>query len=156
MDNPPRDPKLDIVTNKSWIAIILYAFTMTAAVVLAVGYAKFGFNTNDRSIANDQLANNVGFITLSFAQLFHVFNMSSVKSKFFVNDITKNKWVWLALLACTVLLGAVYAIPQLRTTLNLVQVPAQLWFVCVGAGFVPVIVIQIYKAISKQRSSSVN
>ena len=152
MDNPPRDPKKDIVTNKSWIEIVLYAFTMTIAVISVVGYCKYGFTKNVSSIANDQLANNVGFITLSFAQLFHVFNMSSIKSKFFINDITKNKFVWLALVTCTLLLGVVYVIPQLRTTLNLVQVPAQLWLISIGGGFLPVIVIQIYKIIVKQRS----
>ena len=156
MDNPPRDPKKDIVTNKSWIAIVLYAFAMTAAVVSAVGYCKFSFTTNDNSIANDQLANNVAFITLSFAQLFHVFNMSSIKSKFFINDITKNKFVWLALLTCILLLGVVYVVPQMRTTLNLVQLPAQLWLLCIGAGFLPVVIIQIFKAVYKQRSSNSN
>ena len=147
MDNPPRDPKKDIVTNKSWIVIVIYAFAMTAAVVLAVVYCKFVYTTND------QMANNVAFITLSFAQLFHVLNMSSIKSKFLVNDITKNKFVWIALLTCILLLGLVYVIPQLRTTLNLVQLPAELWMISIGASLLPVLFIQIYKAIWKQRST---
>ena len=153
MNNPPRDPKKDIVTNRSWIIIVAYAFAMTAAVVLAVAYCMFVYTTDDHFNTHDQIANNVAFITLSFAQLFHVFNMSSIKSNFFINDITKNKFVWLALLTCTLLLGLVYAVPQLRTTLNLVQLPAELWLISIGAGLLPVVFIQIYKAIWRQHSA---
>ena len=152
MNNPPRDPKKDIVTNKSWIVIVVYDFAKTAAVVLAVAYCMFVYTTDDHFNTYDQIANNVAFITLSFAQLFHVFNMSSIKSKFFINDITKNKFVWLALLTCILLLGLVYVVPQLRTTLNLVQLPARLWMISIGAGLLPLIFIQIYKAIWKQHS----
>ena len=152
MNNPPRDPKKGIVTNKSWIVIIVYALAMTAAVVLAVVYCKYIYTTNDLINTNNKIANNVAFITLSFAQLFHVFNMSSIKSKFLVNDITKNKFVWIALLTCTLLLGLVYVIPQLSTALNLVQLPARLWMISIGAGLLPLIFIQIYKAIWKQHS----
>ena len=143
MDHPPRDAKKDIISNKSWIAITIYALTMTAAVVIAVIYAKKVLGVND------QVANNVAFITLTFAQLFHVFNMSSVKSNWLINEITKNKFVWFALLICNSLFALVYIIPQMRSALKLTQMPINLWMICLGAGFLPLLFIQVYKLIIK-------
>ena len=88
MDRPPRDPKNLIVSNKDWIAIGLYALAITLACMVAVIFCK------EFLLVDDKTANNVAFITLAFAQLFHVFNMASAQSKLLVNEITKNKFGW--------------------------------------------------------------
>ena len=142
MEKAPRDPKKNIVTNKSWVAITLYALAMTLSVILAVIYCKQVFSVSD------QMANNIAFITLAFAQLFHVFNMSSTHSQFFVNDITRNKFVWLALIVCSALLMTVYLVPQLRLALSLTILPGELWMVALVASFIPLVIVQLYKFIS--------
>jgi len=141
MDKPPRDPKKDIITNRNWIAIALYSVAMTSAVILAVVYCKQTINTND------QVANNVAFITLAFAQLFHVFNMSSTHSRLLVNDITKNKFVWLALLICIGLMAFVFVLPQMRLVLNLAVLPGKVWIVSILVSLLPLILVQGYKII---------
>jgi Ca2+-transporting ATPase len=141
MEKAPRDPKKDIITNKNWIAITLYASAMTLSVILAVIYCKTVF------FVSDQVANNIAFITLAFAQLFHVFNMSSTHSRFLVNDITRNKFVWLALLICSALLLIVYLVPQLSLVLNLTVIPLKLWFVALLSSFIPLVMVQLYKVI---------
>ena len=141
MEKAPRDPKKDIITNKNWIAITLYALAMTLSVILAVIYCKQVFSVSD------QVANNIAFITLAFAQLFHVFNMSSTHSRFLVNDITRNKFVWLALIICSALLMIVYLIPQLSLVLNLTELPLKLWIVSLLASFIPLVMVQLYKVI---------
>ncbi|MBK7637020.1 MAG: cation-transporting P-type ATPase [Saprospiraceae bacterium] len=102
MKRPPRSPKEDIVTHKDWIKIAWYAMVITVSVMSAVVYCKF-FITKDH-----QILNNVAFVTLAFAQLFHVFNMSSPKSKIFKNEVTGNHFVWYALILCTVLTVMVF------------------------------------------------
>jgi len=144
MEVPPKDPKKDIISNRNWIDIVLYSIAMTVAVIMAVIYCKQTITTDD------QVANNVAFITLAFAQLFHVFNMSSAHSGLFINDITKNKFVWLALLICTGLLVLVYVMPQLRLVLSLAELPGKVWIVSVLASFLPLILVQIYKSIWKR------
>jgi len=141
MDKPPRYPKKDIITNRNWIAIALYSVAMTSAVILAVVYCKQTINTND------QVANNVAFITLAFAQLFHVFNMSSPHSRLLVNDITKNKFVWLALLICIGLMAFVFVLPQMRLVLNLAVLPGKVWIVSILVSLLPLILVQGYKII---------
>jgi len=146
MERPPRDPKLLIVSNSDWITISLYAIAMTLAVIAAMFYSNQNISTDSK------ILNNVAFITLAFAQLFHVFNMSSIQSNLLLNDITKNKFVWIALLICTTLLVLVYAIPKLRSVLGLDVLPFQVWIVSIIAGLIPLVLVQAYKIIWKIRS----
>ena len=145
MDRPPSDPKNHIVSNKNWITISLYAAAMTVAVIAAIFYCKQFVSTDPK------IANNVAFLTLAFAQLFHVFNMSSAHSKVWVNEITKNKFVWLALIICIILLVLVYAIPYMRLVLGLEMLPAEVWLISILAGLIPLAIFQVYKIINGRK-----
>ena len=141
MEKPPRNTKEGIISNKDWTIIAFYSATMTFSVIVAVFYCKQKMNVGDKVL------NDVAFITLIFAQLFHVFNMSSLRSKILVNDITKNKFVWLALLLCITLLALVYIFPQMRLVLHLEVLTMEIWTVAILASLIPLIVIQTYKII---------
>jgi P-type Ca2+ transporter type 2C len=145
MDRPPRDPKSLIVSNRNWLTISLYAATMVLAVVVAVIYCQQAF------AADDKILNNVAFVTLAFAQLFHVFNMSSPHSKLWVNEITTNIFVWLALIICTLLMLLVFALPQMRLVLGLEVLSAEVWLVSILASLIPLVLVQGYKVIGKRK-----
>ena len=146
MDRPPRDPKNLIVSNRDWIAIGLYALSITFACMAAVIYCKAYL------LVDDKTANNVAFITLAFAQLFHVFNMASAKSKLLLNEITKNKFVWLALIICAGLILIVFAIPQMRRVLELNMLGLNIWLIAITASLIPLFLVQLFKIIfGKQR-----
>ncbi len=141
MEESPKDPKAPIISNNNWIAIVIYSIAMTLAVIIALIYCKQTISTDSHML------NNVAFITLAFAQLFHVFNMASFHSKLFFNEITKNRFVWLAIVVCTGLMILVYALPQTRLVLGLVELPIQVWGVSLLASLLPVLVVQIYKVL---------
>ncbi|MEJ7610514.1 MAG: HAD-IC family P-type ATPase [Ferruginibacter sp.] len=141
MDRPPRDPKKNIITKRNWIAIGVYAGAMTVSVLLAVFYCRYTMTTNSR------MENNIAFISLAFAQLFHVFNMSSRYSGLLVNDVTKNKFVWWALIICFGLLVLVFILPQMRLVLHLEILPVKIWIVSIVAGLLPLIFVQAYRMI---------
>lgn len=148
MESPPRDPKDLIVSNKNWITIFLYAAAMTIAVIAVVIYCK-------QVIASDsKIVNNTAFITLAFAQLFHVFNMSSIHSNLLVNEITKNKFVWIAILICITLIVVVYLIPQMRSILGLEVLSSEIWITSILAGLIPVLLVQAYKIIWLRKKST--
>ena len=146
MDKPPRDPKKNIITNRSWLAIGSYAVLITAAVLLAVFYCRYTM------VIDNGMENNIAFITLASAQLFHVFNMSAVDSRIIINDVTKNKFVWLALFLCFGILALVFFQPQMRLVLNLKILPLSVWMVCIIAGTVPLILVQLFKIISRKKN----
>lgn len=139
MQRPPRDPKLDIISTRNWMVIVIYALMMTASIVLAVFLCRIYVSVDSIII------NNVAFITLAFSQLFHVFNMSSVHSGMVKNEVTKNKFVWLALLLCVALIMAVYVFPQSRTALNFEFIPLQAWLISLLASMLPLFCVQLYK-----------
>lgn len=145
MDRPPRDPKNLIVSNKDWVAIGIYSFLMTVAVIAALEYCKLYL------LLDDKTANNVAFLTLAFAQLFHVFNMASAQSKLFVNEITKNKFIWLAVSICAGLMIMVFAVPQMRRVLGLNLLSRDMWLVAIIASLTPLLLVQLYKIVFRKR-----
>jgi len=138
MDEPPKKSDDKIVSRQDWIKVSIYSVFMTLAVIIAVLYAKFFMNANDSEM------NNIAFITLTFTQLFHVFNMASFHSGIFVNEVTRNKYIWLALLICTALLVVVFAVPQLQQVLQLEMLPLNYWIVAAVSALLPLVLIQIY------------
>lgn len=142
MEKPPRDPKLEIINFGNWVSILIYACLMTLSVLVAVFYCKYFISSNPQYI------NNIAFITLAFSQLFHVFNMSSRHSGMFLNEVTKNKFVWMALVLCAVLVFGVYAFAQSRAALGLALLPLQIWIASLIASLLPLLGVQCYKLAS--------
>jgi Ca2+-transporting ATPase len=141
MELQPKDPKNDIISNRKWVDIVLYALMITITVVAAVVYCQKNISTDDKVL------NNVAFITLAFAQLFHVFNMSSPHAKLFLNDITKNLFVWLAVLLCAGLMVLVYVVPHINEVLDLADLTFDVWALCIVASLLPLLLGQVYKRV---------
>lgn len=141
MERPPRDPGKDMITGKKWLIIALYAASITFAVVIAVIYSKEILHSDD------QTSNNIAFITLTFAQLFHVFNMASEGSGVLNNEVTRNKWVWLAVIICGALMVVVFTFPGLRLVLGLSVLSFKVWITAITASLLPFIIFRGRKAI---------
>ncbi len=141
MERPPRNTEKHIVSNKNWLVIALYSLLITLACIAAVVYAKQFF------LVDNKTANNIAFVTLAFAQLFHVFNMASPHSKLLVNEITKNKFVWLAIIICAGLMLLVFAVPQMRRVLGLNTLSSGMWILAFIASLIPLLLVQLHKII---------
>ena len=146
MDNPPRSPAKAIITNRNWIVIAIYSTVITVSVIAALLFCKQIITTDA------QVENNVAFITVAFAQLFHVFNMSSPHSKLLVNEVTNNKFIWLAIFICTALMLLIFVVPAIRVVLGLVILPGKVWFVCIIAAMLPLLLVQLHKIIWDKRA----
>ncbi len=143
MKRPPRNPALGILTSDGWLITGGYSLLMTLAVVTAVLYGIHIINVDAIT------ANNIAFISLAFAQLFHVFNMASPGSGVFKNEITQNPYVWLALLFCGLSLPVVYAFSSVYEALHLSQLQIESWYLCLFAGLAPVILLNSFKLVRK-------
>jgi Ca2+-transporting ATPase len=87
----------------------------------------------------DATAVTMSFLTLAFAQLWHVFNMSGVRESPWRNDITTNPWIWAALGVSTVLLLFAMYVPGLASVMNVVSLDGEEWLVVMVASLVPLI-----------------
>ncbi|CAG4988406.1 Calcium-transporting ATPase 1 [Dyadobacter sp. CECT 9275] len=137
MKSPPRDPKTPVLELKDWKNIVFYAMVMTASVL-----GIFWYGTHRLGLSQQE-GNTVTFYALSLAQLLHVFNLYSGKKRFFFNEITKNKFIWLAILLCIVILIATYYVPFLRQILALRPLDIRSLELIVAAGVMPVLAIQV-------------
>jgi Ca2+-transporting ATPase len=141
MKRPPRDPEEPILTRGHWSTIGAYGLIITISVLAALGLA---FNWLGMK---EEQAVTVSFLTLAFAQLWHVFNMRDKNSNILRNEVTGNRYVWAALALCTVLLLAAVYIPVLADVLGVVDPGLKGWALVLVMSLVPLAAGQILKLV---------
>ena len=98
MGQSPRSKNEPIMTGKHWMGVSGYGLLISIAVLGAFLIALKVLNMSE------QEAVTISFLTLAFAQLWHVFNMRERGSGLTQNAMVKNPFVWGALVLCTFLL----------------------------------------------------
>jgi Ca2+-transporting ATPase len=133
---PPRAPHEPLLGRLQWLFIGGSAALLAAATLGALLVGQWlGFE-------GDALV-TLSFLTLAFAQLWHVFNMRGARSGLIRNMVARNPYVWMAIGFCTaILLTAIYW-PPLAEALHLVAPSRTGWGVILGLSLAPVIPIQL-------------
>jgi P-type Ca2+ transporter type 2C len=134
---PPRDPREPLLGKLQWLFIVASAVLLTAATLatLLIGHQWLG-------LEGDALV-TLSFLTLAFAQLWHVFNMRGARSGPLRNMVARNPRVWLALAFCSaILLTAVYW-PPLAEPLHLIAPGQTGWGVMLALSLTPLVLIQL-------------
>ncbi len=149
MNLPPKDPEEPIITKQNWLLMSYYGLVIAASIAGAYIFAKFAWNLSD------EIANNVAFFSLAFAQLLHVFNMRERDEPIFKNQVTTNKYVWYALAICIAALAAAYLIPGMREILSFQQMEPRTWVLIGITSVLPLIIIQVVKIIRGPRKDKV-
>lgn len=140
MKRSPRSSKEPILTSYHLLGIGIYGVIMTISVLGA-----FELSLHWRRIEEKEVV-SVSFITLAFGQLWHVFNMRDAGSSFFRNDITRNPFIWGALVLCTGLIVASVYIPILSTVLKVPNPGIDGWILAIVMSIIPWVIGQIVKA----------
>lgn len=141
MSRPPRDPAEPIVTRERWRAVIGYSAAITAGTLGAFIIATVGLK------ATPEEAITISFLTLAFAQLWNVFNMRDSQSSIIINDVTRNPYIWGALIFCTLLLLAAVYVPVLNTVLSTTNPGTVGWGIVLLMSLLPMFVTQIIKQV---------
>jgi Ca2+-transporting ATPase len=146
MKHPPRDPKEPILGRSRWLAIGGYGIVMTLSVLGALALALIWLKMGQRQ------AVTVSFLTLAFAQLWHVFNMRDRGSGFIRNDITRNRFIWGALALCTVLILIAVYLPGIATVLKVTNPGIKGWILIIVMSLIPWITGQISKSTASRNA----
>lgn len=147
MKKPPRSASEAILAGRHWGAVALYGALIAAPVLgaLAYGLQVMGLQTTE--------AVTISFLALASARLWHVFNMRDETSPVLRNEITRNRYVWIAIGFCAALIvGAVY-VPGLNRVLELTPPSFYGWGVAIVAGLIPLLAGQILKSVGLIRSA---
>jgi len=143
MKLPPRNPQDALIVKKEWINIVVYAILLTLPILSVAWYcSKYLHYT-------PEICNNVTFYSLALCQLWHVFNLSSRKVSFFSNEVTRNLFVWAALVLCVLIIAVFYWVPQLRALLGLQLLPVNTWLIILATSISPIVFIQLCKRVLK-------
>lgn len=140
MQRPPRQPEEPILSRSRWIALMGYGLAMTWA-VLGIEWVSLQYlDLSDREV------NNMTFYTIILVQLWNVFNMPNAHVSFWNNEVTRNPYVWFALLVSLVLVVLAWVLPPVREVMNMVALtdPRQ-WALILGFSILPVIAVQFFK-----------
>ena len=136
LKRPPRDPREPILGRRQWTVIVLHSLALTAATCGALAAARLGLDLDARS------AVTVTFLTLAFAQLWHAFNMRHPQSGLMRNEVTRNPWLWGALLLCTALLVAPPYLAPMADVMHLTPPTPTMWATILGMSVTPLIMTQ--------------
>ena len=140
MTQPPRKKGEPIITSNQWISIIVYAVCISISVLGMLYYAI------SKGI-DPQTANNLAFYTLILTQLVHVFNLPNRNQSFFINQVTKNKYIWLAIFLCLLITLFAYYQPTMQAVLNLQDISYNEFLLIIPFGLLPVLLIQVLKRV---------
>lgn len=143
MKHPPKDKEEPMITKSHWFSIGMYGLILSASIIGAYFYGS-----NVLSL-NTEECNNIAFFSLAFAQLWHVFNMREHDEPIFINQVTKNKYIWGALVFCVGALAAAYFVPYLSELLSFKDLKSDAWLAIAVASIIPTVVIQLIKIIKK-------
>lgn len=144
MQHKPRSTAEPIIDRQRWRRIFFYSLVIAAATIGAVYFSHYVIHTED-VVFDPERCTNILFFTLIFSQLFHVFNMGSIDAPFFKTEVARNRYVWLAVGICFLIVVGLYEIEVVRTALSVVPMSAADWATSVGAGLVAMVVIRIGK-----------
>ena len=143
MKIPPRNPQEAIVVRKDWLNINVYAFLLALPIMLVTWYCSYHLKYTA------SLCNNIAFFSLALSQLWHVLNLSSRRISFVNNEVTRNKFIWGALLICLAIMAVFYFVHPLNKTIGLETLSANTWLIILLTSIVPVFLIQLFKRVFK-------
>jgi Ca2+-transporting ATPase len=155
MKQKPKPKNEGLFANGMGVRVVLQGlmFGLLAlgsfTIGLEFGRSAYGLKTifeaanHEGAILYGQTA---AFITLALSQVVQAFNMRSDKSLFKIGPF-KNKILNLSALASTLLVALVLFVPGLNSAFGLIYLPYQLYLIAIGLAFVPLLIMEVSKAV---------
>jgi Ca2+-transporting ATPase len=137
LQRPPRDPAEPILGRVQWLTIFVHSIALTAATLAAVALSRLWLGLDHDAVIT------VGFLTLAFAELWHVFNMRRPSSDMLQNEVTRSPWVWGSLVLCGALLLTPAYLPPVADLFRLVPPDLAMWSIVFPMSLLPLLTLQI-------------
>jgi Ca2+-transporting ATPase len=145
MKREPRGPDESVMGKRHWVDLVALSVIIAAPALVALWLAGSWLGLEGRDVTT------VAFMTIAAAQLWNVFNVRDRESGVFVNDVTRNPWVWGSVVVCILLIGAAVALPGLAEVLKTQWPGMPGLLLALGLSATTVIVAQIFIGITNLR-----
>jgi Ca2+-transporting ATPase len=143
MNQPPRDSKQSIF-HGMWAYLLIQGIYIGIISFLAFTIGWF-LSSGETVEVQTSIAETCAFIVLIASQLFHSFNVRSLKQSTF--KLKKNNLLLLSFVVCSLLLLLVIFVPFLSTIFELHQISPILWIIMFSLSISPLILMELFKLI---------
>jgi Ca2+-transporting ATPase len=140
MRRPPRPASESLLTRAMVVATVTYALGIAAVTMAAYWW---GVNATDRPGGHGV---TMSFMTLAFAQIFHLGNARSSAHVLSRNRIFANRYAFGAVAVSVVLQVATLQVPWLAAVLHLTAFSTGDWMIVLGLSAIPAVAGQLVKA----------
>jgi Ca2+-transporting ATPase len=148
MRRPPRAADEPVLGRRHWFGIAAYGGMITASVLGSLFLARAALSMPVGA------AVTVSFLTLALAQLWHVFNMRGRREGLWVNEVTRNPYVWAALALCAGLILAAVYVPGLAGVLRIEAPDGRAWLLILTMSGLPAAVGAVWNGWRRRAGGS--
>ena len=123
-------------------------------IITLIGFYVGSFvDINQTITANHQVGQTMAFIILGWSSVIHIFNARSKESIFKIGFMSNPVLFWSAMLSISLIL-LVALVPAFASIFSLVSLSSTHWLLAVGLSIVPLVVIEIQKAVLRKMGKS--
>ena len=148
MKRKPRDSKEGIFAGGLGAAVVYQGVLVTAITLISYFVGHFleagNFDIHQESVHGTTMA----FLTLAMCEVFHSFNMRSLRGSIFTLK-GQNKWLWGAGLLSLLLTSVVVLIPPVAKAFSMVAIDAKEYFIAMALGFCIIPLVEIVKLVHR-------
>ena len=154
MKRKPRDSKEGIFAGGLGAAVF-YQGVLVTLITLVSYFVGHWFETGTFEITDSVHGTTMAFLTLSMCEVFHSFNMRSLRGSIFTIK-GQNKWLWGAGLLSLLLTSVVVLIDPVAKVFSMVGIGWEEYLIAMGLGFCIIPLVEIVKLVQRLVAKSKN
>ena len=147
MKRMPRDSKEGIFAGGLGAAVA-YQGVLVTLITLASYFIGHWYETGNFEITNSVHGTTMAFLTLAMCEVFHSFNMRSLRGSIFTLK-GQNKWLWGAGILSLVLTSVVVLIPEVAGLFEMASIDWKEYLIAMALGFTIIPLVEVVKLVHR-------
>ena len=147
MNRKPRDSREGIFAGGLGAAVA-YQGVLVTLITIASYFLGHRFETGNFEITDSVHGTTMAFLTLAMCEIFHSFNMRSLRGSIFTLK-GQNKWLWGAGVLSLILTSVVVLIGPVAELFGMVAIGFVEYAVAMGLGFLIIPLVEIVKLVHR-------
>ena len=147
MKRQPRDSKEGIFAGGLGAAVF-YQGVLVTLITLISYFVGHWFETGNFEITDSVHGTTMAFLTLAMCEVFHSFNMRSLRGSIFTMK-GQNKWLWGAGILSLLLTSVVVLVAPVANLFSMVAIGWQEYLIAMALGFCIIPLVEIVKLVHR-------
>ena len=148
MKRKPRDSKEGIFAGGLGFGVVYQGVLVTIITLASYFIGVYALAPSHMGVSAGALGSTMAFLTLSMAEIFHSFNMRSLKNSIF-RIRKQNWWLWGAAMISLILTTLVIEVPFLANAFELAPLGFAEYGISIALAFMVIPVVEIVKLIQR-------